>query len=165
MSEKQRFFSHLNRFADRFQQRFERGMQYIESQPAFQRLERKINRHLQPLLEKAGLSPERIAEIEDRIYTGSQRQIVRAAALIQRYYPDFEIADYLNLEYNPILRSYLLLGVPFDATAEEIKTAYHQKMRQHHPDHHAQDSQSERLANDKAQQIIAAYKMLKNVVE
>ena len=55
---------------------------------------------------------------------------------------------------------YETLGVGPDATMDEVKAAYRQKMRDHHPDRFAHDPEAEAEAQERAQVINAAYQAL-----
>jgi len=48
-----------------------------------------------------------------------------------------------------------VLGVPADATQEEITTAYHRLVRQHHPD-------ATGGGTDRFREVVAAYEELRN---
>ena len=52
---------------------------------------------------------------------------------------------------------YSVLGVSKDATSEEIKEAYHALTRKYHPDNYGDDNPLKDLANEKMQQVNAAY--------
>ncbi|TVR33984.1 MAG: J domain-containing protein [Nitriliruptor sp.] len=54
-----------------------------------------------------------------------------------------------------------VLGVGPEASADEIKVAYHHLVRSHHPDlHHGDDEQARRLRHTRMAAINAAYRML-----
>ena len=52
---------------------------------------------------------------------------------------------------------YSILGVSKDATDEEIKAAYRELARKYHPDNYPDDNPLKELAEDKMQEINAAY--------
>lgn len=52
---------------------------------------------------------------------------------------------------------YSVLGVPKDATDEEIKNAYRSLARKYHPDNYGEDNPLKELANEKMQEVNAAY--------
>ena len=52
---------------------------------------------------------------------------------------------------------YSILGVSSDATDEEVKNAYRALARKYHPDNYGDDNPLKDLANEKMQEINAAY--------
>lgn len=52
---------------------------------------------------------------------------------------------------------YIVLGISRDATDEEVKNAYRRLARKYHPDNYADDNPLKDLANEKMQEINAAY--------
>lgn len=52
---------------------------------------------------------------------------------------------------------YAVLGLQDGATLDEVKQAYRRKMRDHHPDRHANDPAAEARAHEAAQHINHAY--------
>lgn len=58
-----------------------------------------------------------------------------------------------------------VLGLPLNATVEDIKSAYRAKMKEHHPDKVANMPESvRRSSQDKASEINAAYQLLKEIM-
>lgn len=55
---------------------------------------------------------------------------------------------------------YATLGLTPGATMDEVKAAYRQKMREHHPDRYAHDEAAEAAAQERAQAINIAYQEL-----
>lgn len=55
---------------------------------------------------------------------------------------------------------YATLGLEPGATMDEVKAAYRQKMREHHPDRFAHDADAEAAAQARAQTINIAYQEL-----
>lgn len=55
---------------------------------------------------------------------------------------------------------YTILGLEPGATMDEVKAAYRQKMREHHPDRFAHDEAAEAAAQERAQAINIAYQEL-----
>ncbi|MBQ5800707.1 MAG: J domain-containing protein [Clostridia bacterium] len=56
---------------------------------------------------------------------------------------------------------YTVLGVPSDASDEEIKKAYHKLARKYHPDNYSSNPDFAELANEKMQEINEAYDEIK----
>ena len=52
---------------------------------------------------------------------------------------------------------YSILGVSKDATDEEVKNAYRELARKYHPDNYGDDNPLKELANEKMQEVNAAY--------
>ena len=58
-------------------------------------------------------------------------------------------------------KDYALFGVSFGAPFEEVRDAYRRLMRTHHPDLHSHDSQAQREATHKSQELNTAYQRIK----
>ena len=52
---------------------------------------------------------------------------------------------------------YMILGISSNATDEEVKSAYRSLARKYHPDNYGDDNPLKDLANEKMQEINAAY--------
>ena len=63
-------------------------------------------------------------------------------------------------EAGRVLKAYATLEVPAGSDFEAVRRAYRTLMRKHHPDHHTQSTEQQRAANDKAQGLTDAYKLL-----
>ncbi len=68
-----------------------------------------------------------------------------------------------NFNFKQIDRARKLLGLPDEATLEEIKEAYHRKAKEHHPDRYTNKEKNEQ--EKKMAQINRAYKILLNYIE
>lgn len=55
---------------------------------------------------------------------------------------------------------YSVLGVSREATDEQVKTAYRELVRKYHPDQYADDNPLKDLAQEKMQQVNAAYEQI-----
>ncbi len=62
-------------------------------------------------------------------------------------------------------RYYRTIGVPYGASMEEVKGAYRQKMREHHPDRHVGDPEKERQATRISQDLTIAYDALEEFLK
>jgi tetratricopeptide (TPR) repeat protein len=59
-------------------------------------------------------------------------------------------------------RCYSILGVGYGASSEELKLAYHDLVREWHPDKHQHDAKVQKRAEEKLKQINVAYAKLKD---
>lgn len=57
-------------------------------------------------------------------------------------------------------RACRLLGVNANATKEEVKKAYKEKLQYYHPDKHAGNPILEKVAGDKTRQVVEAYSLM-----
>ncbi len=163
MTFSQAIFRRVGATAQRTFKRFDRGLRHIERHPSFRRLEALIQQRVAPLVERleaAGFTQAHLSAIERRLYRQTQRKLVRLLSFIRTYYPDFRIEDYIDVDHNPLLRSYLILGVPYGATLLEVKHAYRQLMRRYHPDRHTADPEQQAIAHEMSQRIIKAYEII-----
>ena len=62
-------------------------------------------------------------------------------------------------------QDYLTLGVPFGAGPADVRKAYREQLRRHHPDLHAGDPVKQKQATDVTQKIILAYRHIKSFHE
>lgn len=114
------------------------------------RLGRRLRRRLNQL-------QERIVEFErdggfDRLADRVQRVVERGQKQLK------EGLDLLsNPEIAQLRRWYAVLRVPYGAPASQVKTAYRQLMREHHPDRHTQDPAREAQATTYSQELTVAY--------
>ena len=71
--------------------------------------------------------------------------------------------DYAKHYQPPPINPYKILGISENATAKEIKKAYKEKMRIFHPDKYRDKPEEfQKIAEEKAQEISEAYRMLSN---
>jgi DnaJ-domain-containing protein 1 len=59
-----------------------------------------------------------------------------------------------------IQKAYAMLEVPSGSDFEAVRRSYRALMRKYHPDHHTQSPEKQRAANDVAQKLTEAYKLL-----
>ena len=91
-----------------------------------------------------------------QLFKGAGRRVLEATSAAKPSSKTYTAIDFKRTD-----TSYTVLGVSEDASAEEIKRAYRQKMSQFHPDKVANMSESVRnRALEQAQLINAAYKSL-----
>jgi DnaJ-domain-containing protein 1 len=57
-------------------------------------------------------------------------------------------------------KAYAMLEVPPGSDFEAVRQSYRALMRKYHPDHHTQSPEKQRAANDVAQRLTEAYKLL-----
>jgi hypothetical protein len=62
-----------------------------------------------------------------------------------------------NLAPESLRPDFVVLGVPFGASAEDCKAAYKKLLKIHHPDRHAGHAENMRKATEKSARINAAY--------
>jgi DnaJ-domain-containing protein 1 len=63
-----------------------------------------------------------------------------------------------------IQKAYAALEVPQGSSFETVRKAYRTMMRKYHPDHHTQSAEKQRAANDVAQRLTEAYKLLEKTL-
>lgn len=63
-----------------------------------------------------------------------------------------------------IQKAYAVLEVPAGSSFETVRKAYRALMRKHHPDHHTQSAEKQRAANEAAQRLTEAYKLLEKTL-
>jgi DnaJ-domain-containing protein 1 len=63
-------------------------------------------------------------------------------------------------EAGRVQKAYAALELPVGSDFEAVRRAYRTLMRKYHPDHHTQSPEKQRAANDVAQGLTAAYKLL-----
>ena len=93
----------------------------------------------------------------DQIEEGLWEWISTKQREAQRYQTHFERVK--NAE-----RFYRILGVKKGASREELKQAWREKMKAHHPDRFARDPTAEKNAAEQARQINLAYQELIEIV-
>jgi DnaJ-domain-containing protein 1 len=59
-----------------------------------------------------------------------------------------------------VQKAYAALEVPVGSDFEAVRRSYRALMRKYHPDHHTQSPEKQRAANDVAQGLTDAYKVL-----
>jgi DnaJ-domain-containing protein 1 len=59
-----------------------------------------------------------------------------------------------------IQQAYAALEVPVGSSFETVRVAYRNLMRKYHPDHHTSSPAAQRAANEVAQRLTEAYKLL-----
>lgn len=59
-----------------------------------------------------------------------------------------------------IRRAYAALEVPQGSSFETVRRAYRQLMRKYHPDHHTGSPEKQKAANEVAQRLTLAYRLL-----
>jgi len=65
-----------------------------------------------------------------------------------------------NSEAARVQKAYAVLEVPVGSDFETVRKSYRALMRKHHPDRHTQTPESQRAANEMAQRLTDAYKLL-----
>jgi len=63
-----------------------------------------------------------------------------------------------------IQKAYAALEVPQGSNFETVRKAYRTMMRKYHPDHHTQSAEKQRAANEVAQRLTEAYKLLEKTL-
>ena len=66
----------------------------------------------------------------------------------------------LTGEAQRVQKAYAMLEVPPGSDFEAVRRSYRTLMRKYHPDHHTQSPEKQRAANDVAQRLTEAYKLL-----
>lgn len=59
-----------------------------------------------------------------------------------------------------VQKAYAMLEVPPGSDFEAVRRSYRALMRKYHPDHHTESPEKQRAANDVAQKLTEAYKLL-----
>lgn len=62
----------------------------------------------------------------------------------------------------PVQKAYAALEVPAGSDFATVRSAYRTLMRKYHPDHHTESAEAQRAANEVAQRLTDAYKLLEN---
>ena len=65
-----------------------------------------------------------------------------------------------NSEAGRVQRAYAVLEVPVGSDFETVRKSYRTLMRKYHPDRHTQTPETQRAANEVAQRLTEAYKLL-----
>ncbi|MBR6081056.1 MAG: J domain-containing protein [Treponema sp.] len=82
----------------------------------------------------------------------SQREYIPKSFVYKKLTPEVENA-------------YRILDIPTSSTADEIKKAYKEKIKNFHPDRYDGNEALTNLATDRTRQIVEAYKMISNFLE
>jgi curved DNA-binding protein CbpA len=62
-------------------------------------------------------------------------------------------------------RAFRLLGITADASPDDVRRAYKEKLKYYHPDRYAGNPVLSKVANDKTREVVAAYALVSAWIE
>lgn len=104
-----------------------------------------------------GLKLEDLGEMSFR-YT--QRKAMQIFEFLKEIDPGFTLGKLSHTELPALFKAYEILGLKYGASYEEVKKAYRQLMRVHHPDRHANNPEKEREATRRSQALTEAFDLI-----
>ncbi|MDX9724150.1 MAG: J domain-containing protein [Myxococcota bacterium] len=123
-----------------------------------ERLESKLRSGLNQVVDKISEFEARggLRDALERSRALTERTAERLRRALERRGVSFDVRGYSEHEAN-LRRAYRLLEVEYGAPLEDVKHAYRMKMKEHHPDRHSGDLESEKRATRIAQELSIAY--------
>lgn len=100
--------------------------------------------------EKQGVNPDAKKNISGKKHSQKKVEILKPV-IIKKLSPEME-------------RAYRLLGLSYDATVEDVKKAYKEKLLYYHPDKHTKNEILQKVATDKTRQVIESYNLILSAI-
>ncbi|MGI5828619.1 MAG: J domain-containing protein [Bradymonadia bacterium] len=102
----------------------------------------------------------RLEDVGEMSYRYTQRRLLQLLDLLEQIDPNISIQNLGNSDIPALFKAYQTLGLKYGASYDDVKKAYREKMRAHHPDRHANDPDREREATLKSQAITEAFDII-----
>lgn len=136
----------------------------LDANPRAKAMRDKVGHFAQEKLEKAmdlRIGKTRVGDLGYVMQSLSERQLYKLISRLQQVDPHFDWQQFVPAQGElPVFAAFESLDLPYGTPFVEVKKQYRKLLRSIHPDKHAENPETERVATEKTQAITAAYELI-----